>query len=115
MSVSIRDFPDAGIIYAIEDNTGDDGYADVVDVASALGQDNAKGLGVRLSWMQGFGMVERHRHKQGRWKVSKSGERAVKSTSSACELIAQSSRTKSGAVEFDILRRTVQHYKPRKK
>lgn len=105
MSASIREFPDAGIIYAIEDNYGDDGYADVHDVSEVLGMEDTKGLRVRLSWMSRFKMVERHRREPGRWRVASKGVEAVTQAQPALDEIKN-----AGRVEFDLIRRTVQHY-----
>lgn len=105
MSVSIRDFTDAGIIYAIEDNIGPDGYADVTDLGEALGQDNLRSLGVRLAWMKRYRMIERHPREQGRWRVARQGTRAMQKADAALTEI-KNART----VEFDLIRRTVQHY-----
>lgn len=104
MSASIREFPDAGIIYALEDNYGDDGYADVHDVADVLGQENAAALGRRLGWMRRYGMVARHKHAPGRWRVTSKGDRAVKQATLALAEI-----DKARGVEFTLLRRTVQY------
>jgi hypothetical protein len=105
MSASISDFADAGIIYAIEDNTGPDGYADVHDVGIALGQDGLRSLGVRLAWMRRYGLVEPHRRESGRWRVARKGARALTDTRPALDTIEGAK-----GVEMILLRRTVQHY-----
>jgi hypothetical protein len=108
LSANIRAFPDAGIIYAIEDNIGPDGYADVTQVADVLGLENAKGLGVRLGWMKRYGMVVSHRRDPGRWRPTARAQRVVHSP--AVEVI-QTARS----VELDVMRRTVQHYHLKRK
>jgi hypothetical protein len=106
MSVNIRDFPDAGILYAIEDNTGPDGYASVQDIGLALGQRDLRGLAVRLAWMRRYSMVEKHKHEPGRWRASRKGARAVKVAAPALDRIEE-----ARGPEFDLLRRTVEHYR----
>lgn len=103
MNANIRAFPDAGIIYAIEDNIGPDGYADVQTVAMVLGLEDAKGIGVRLGWMKKFGMVVSHRRDPGRWRPTARAHRVVHSA--AVEVIQEAK-----GVELDVMRRTVQHY-----
>jgi hypothetical protein len=105
MSASIRDFADAGIIYAIEDNIGPDGYADVADVGIALGQDSLRSLGIRLGWMRRYGLVEPHRREPGRWRVARKGARALTDARPALDTIEGAK-----GVEMILLRRTVQHY-----
>jgi hypothetical protein len=104
VSVSIRDFPDRGVILAIEDCVGEDGYSDVLDIARALGQEDAKGLGVRLGWMRRFKMVEHHKHVQGRWRPTTKGRAAVSQATTALDSIESAK-----GIEFDLLRRTVQY------
>jgi hypothetical protein len=106
VTASIRDFADAGIIYAIEDNIGPDGYADVGDVGVALGQDGLRSLGVRLAWMRRYGLVERHRREPGRWRVARKGARALTAAAPALDAIEGA----KGA-EMILLRRTVEHYR----
>lgn len=105
MSASIRDFPDAGIIYAIEDNIGPDGYADVKDIGEALGQDSLKGLGARLAWMKRYRMVESHKRERGRWRVT------AKAGSAVAHAPLDEIKNARG-VEFVLIRRTVEHYRP---
>jgi hypothetical protein len=110
MSASIHDFPDDGVLYAIEDNYGADGYADVQDVANVLGLENAASLGRRLGWMRRYKMVEKHKREQGRWKVSRQGGVAWQQAESALTEISQ-----ARGVEMDLLRRTITHYRNGKK
>lgn len=110
MSANLHEYSDRGVILAIEDCVDGDGYAAIIDVAMALGMENAKGLGMRLAWMRKFGMVERHKKASPtRWRVPGRSETAIANMGVALQDIERAKGT-----EFDLLRRHVEHYRPMK-
>jgi len=87
---SLYDFRDLDLMLKIADAGDQDGWVETRELASMLGVDDAdpvNGVGIRLSWMRRYGMLEFDDEKR-MWRLSSGGERVT-----AARLRAASART----------------------
>jgi len=80
MRASLYDFKDSDLMMKIVDEGDDEGWVETRALAAALGaEENEKvgALGVRLTWMRRFGMME-FDEKKRLWRLSESGDRITR-------------------------------------
>jgi len=90
-SLRLAAYSDRDLLGLIVDVGDGDGWATNLDVAvkafgSGIMSDDdrrvhaVRCVGVRLSWMRRFGVVERHERDQGTWRLSSDGEQMLNGT-----------------------------------
>lgn len=92
-SLRITDYSDREFLLVVADHLQDDGWAESLEVAAALGFENRRFAAGRLAWLARYGAVEREharddagnirRHKDGRpmhtqrWRLTELGEQVA--------------------------------------
>jgi len=79
MSFSLYDFRDLDLMLKIADAGDHEGWVETRELASMLGVDEgdkANGVGIRLSWMRRFGMLDFDAERR-MWRLSSGGERVT--------------------------------------
>lgn len=80
MRLSLYDFRDLDLLLKIADEGDNDGWVETRALAAALGageDEKIGGVGIRLSWMRRFGMLEFDDEKR-MWRLSPGGERVTR-------------------------------------
>lgn len=78
---SLYDFRDLDLMLAMAERGDDEGWCETYDLASSFGfGDHLQPLGIRLSWMKRYGMVDHREAKSGltsAWRLSAGGWRVI--------------------------------------
>lgn len=78
MSLRLEDFSDHDLLYALEESGDDEGWATSQEVAEQIGlnldESPAKNVGIRLSWLNRFGVMEQDDEKGPmKWRLNDIG------------------------------------------
>jgi hypothetical protein len=85
-SASLFAFRDLDLLLKIEERGDHDGWVPTDDLASSFGfADHLQPLGIRLSWLRRYGMVERD-DKTGLWRVTTGAGRVIDSRMKANQI-----------------------------
>jgi len=77
VTASLYDLRDLEVMLKIEDEGDDEGWVETEEIARAFGFDRARDVGVRLSWMRRYGMLE-FDEKRKMWRLTDGGVRVTK-------------------------------------
>jgi len=82
---SLYDFRDLDLMLTMAERGDDEGWSPTHDLASSFGfGDELQALGIRLSWMQRFGMVDVKRDKsESLWRLTDGGLRVIDAKTAA--------------------------------
>ena len=91
MSLTLEEFSDRELLFALEENLDGDGLVSSAALAEAMGLGDSRGLkhpaqnvAVRLSWLKRYGVV--HRDKEtGKWGLTPPGFRIIHGSLRASE------------------------------
>lgn len=73
---TLFDFRDLDLLYLIEDRADDEGWAETEDLASELRFESMQPLGIRLSWMRRYGMLD-YDEKKKMWRLTDGAGRVM--------------------------------------
>ena len=81
MGLSLEEFSDRELLFALEEHADGDGLVSSVGLAEGLGLSGrvkhpTQSIAIRLSWMKRYGVVYRH-EETGRWGLTDAGARVV--------------------------------------
>ena len=89
MSLTLEEFSDRELLFALEENLDGDGLVSSADLAEAMGLVSSKDLkhptqnvAIRLSWLKRYGVVMRD---SGRWGLTAAGFRLMHGSLRAAE------------------------------
>lgn len=86
---SVYDFRDLDLMIKLADLRNGSGLGvESTELAEAVGLDDARGMGSRLSWMQRKGMLRVDDRDGRRWDLSRGGERVVEARLRAAQVRA---------------------------
>jgi hypothetical protein len=80
MKASLYDYRDLDLLLKMADEGDDEGWVETRALASALGaeeDEKINGVGIRLSWMRRFGMLE-YDDQRRMWRLSAGGDRVTR-------------------------------------
>ena len=77
MGASVRELRDLELMLKIVAEGDEEGWIETEEIARSMGFDRARDLGVRLSWMRRYGMLEFDEQRR-MWRLSEGGERVSK-------------------------------------
>lgn len=84
MALTLEEFSDRELLFALEEHADGDGLVSSQDLAEGLGLNErlkhaTQSVAIRLSWMKRYGVVRRD-DDTGRWGLTPAGERVIHGT-----------------------------------